>query len=112
VSGTEVPRSSKTPSPLGSPLFPDHRATVGSYGGGSFLWARYPCIGIRVEAGKNEIHATCIGVAPAFFGERLVLRDESIGYRVKGIRYRVKVCSEWYRVWNKVYRVNGIGYRV
>ena len=28
----------KQPPPLGSPLDPRHRATVGSYGGGLFLW--------------------------------------------------------------------------
>ena len=33
-SGAGVPRSEETPSPLGSPQVPGHRATVRSYGGG------------------------------------------------------------------------------
>ena len=41
---TGVPCSQETPIPLGSPEGPRHRPTAGSYGGGCFLWARYPCI--------------------------------------------------------------------
>ena len=34
---TGVPRSSETPTPLGSPQVSRHRATVGSYGGGVLI---------------------------------------------------------------------------
>ena len=39
---TGVPRSEETPTPLGSPQVPRHRATVGSYGGWCFLWGGTP----------------------------------------------------------------------
>ena len=43
---TRVLRSLETPTPIGSPQVPRHRATAGSYGG-MFLMSEVPCTGVN-----------------------------------------------------------------